>query len=152
ARSLRPAEKVVDLAAWYAEVDRHAEALDLCRRALEVSPHSLDLHAVAAQLLLARADELGLEASPALDELDLLLARAEALGESELLDAARSEARELREKIERHRREIAEQQAVAQRRAAEEKLAKLREKLTEEAKAEAAREFEQRLRGIERDL
>ena len=33
ARALRPPEKVLDLAAWYCEAGREAEALALCRRA-----------------------------------------------------------------------------------------------------------------------
>ena len=43
ARSPRPPEKVLDLAAWYSESGRAGDALALCRKGWQINPQSLPM-------------------------------------------------------------------------------------------------------------
>src|SRR5512138_1123954 len=96
ARSLANTANVCLLAGHLVEVGRPHEAVALYERALEKTPTALPLYERYGSLLLAQARDEGADGPERLAELEALLARGRAVGESPVLLALHEEAAALR--------------------------------------------------------
>jgi hypothetical protein len=148
------AQKVMDLAVLYDELDRSDEAYELYQRGVEANPRNVQLHErLAVFLMIVLLSDEEAEVLDLLDALDPIVEAGLALKKTELLERLAQDAGDMRASIENERaaKERAERekelQAEIETRVAD-AVAAEREQLTAEHEKELA-EVRERLEAIE---
>ncbi|HZN91813.1 MAG TPA: PilZ domain-containing protein, partial [Myxococcales bacterium] len=104
ARSPRAADKALELAGYYVEVERGSDAVEVLRKTAQTSPQNLAVaELLGEQLFLLLATDPG--QAPLLAELEALVEQARPLGKSDVLSRVAAHLADLRQQAQRRRNE-----------------------------------------------